>query len=163
MRYFFGRLDEPIRATDEDNCYNLTFLHDNVRSSEDFAGDNHIYLLYATPEPLERLMLACDLAPLLRQQKFVFLLGKKNWKRYPIDFQKTFGVDYAERSPAPVRVEEVKRICFWYKHAYSGTELSLGVLGVVNEIQMYSAMVFHTDSTVDGKPMYDLPDRKSVV
>lgn len=163
MRYFFERLDEPIRATDEDNCYNLTFLHDNVRSSEDFAGDNHIYLLYATPEPLERLMLACDLAPLLRQQKFVFLLGKKNWKRYPIDFQKTFGVDYAERSPAPVRVEEVKRICFWYKHAYSGTELSLGVLGAVNEIQMYSAMVFHTDSTVDGKPMYDLPEFRGLL
>ena len=33
MRYFFERLDEPIRATDEDNCYNLTFLHDNVRST----------------------------------------------------------------------------------------------------------------------------------
>ena len=72
-------------------------------------------------------------------------------------------MDYAERSPAPVRVEEVKRICFWYKHAYSGTELSLGVLGVVNEIQMYSAMVFHTDSTVDGKPMYDLPEFRGLL
>lgn len=64
MRYFFENLDQPLQVKDEDNFYNLTFLNDNVRASEDFAGDNHIYLMYSSWGPLVRLMQTCDLEPL---------------------------------------------------------------------------------------------------
>lgn len=82
MRYFFEDLNQPIRVIDEDNFYNLTFLNDNVRASEDFAGDNHIYLLYSSMAPLERLMLTCKLGAVLEKQKFVFLIGE-NRDLYP--------------------------------------------------------------------------------
>ena len=48
IRYFFKNLDEPLFVEDEDNFYNLNFLNDNVRASEDYAGDNHIYLFYTS-------------------------------------------------------------------------------------------------------------------
>lgn len=136
MRYFFENIDNPLRVEDEDNFYNLNFLNDNVRASEDYAGDNHIYLVYHTLEPLERLMLSCDLESVLRQKKFVFLIGEENKKRYPLDFKKEFQIDYTSMVPAPVRVEEIKRVCLWYKHAYSGTALCREILGSLDEVQM---------------------------
>jgi len=163
MRYFFEDLGQPLRVQDEDNFYNLTFLNDNVRRSEDFAGDNHIYLIYTSLEPLERLMLACDLEPILQQQKFVFLVGEKNWGKYPINFRKKFGIDYSKMKPTPIRIDEIKRICFWYKHAYSGTELSLAVLGSVNEIQMCSGYDFDTNSTKEGYPLYFTPEFRDIL
>lgn len=162
IRYFFKNLDEPLFVEDEDNFYNLNFLNDNVRASEDYAGDNHIYLFYTSMEPLERLMLSCDLEPVLRQEKFVFLIGGKNRKRYPIHFKKRFAVDYSKIKPTPVRIEELKRICFWYKHAYSGTELSIQVLGSIDEIQMCSGYSFDTYSTVDGNPLYFSPSFREI-
>lgn len=163
MRYFFEHPDRALRVKDEDNFYNLTFLNDNVRASEDFAGDNHIYLLYTSLEPLERLMMTCDLEPVLRQQKFVFLIGKKNWNRYPIDFRKEFGIDYTEMEPAPIRIEEVKRVCFWYKHAYSGTVLGLGVFGAASGVQVCSGYSFDTYSKIDGRSLYFSPEFRQVL
>lgn len=128
MRYFFENLDQPLRVTDEDNLYNLTFLNDNVRRSEDFADDNHIYLLYTSFEPLERLMLTCDLEAVLRQEKFVFLIGEKNWKRYPLNFKKKYGVNYRRLNTAPLRIEEINRIYFNQYYSYSGTDFFEGVL-----------------------------------
>ena len=157
MRYFFQDLSKPIQIKNEENFYNLKFLNDNVRSSEDYANDNHIYLLYTSFKPLECLMITCNLKLLLEQQKFIFLIGEKNWSRYPINFRKKFGLHYANMKPTPIRIDEVKRICFWYKHAYSGTELSLGVLGSVSGIQMYGGLDFHTDSKIDGELLYFMP------
>ena len=45
LPYFWTTPDKPLRVENADNFYELTFLNDNVRASEDFAGDNHIYLL----------------------------------------------------------------------------------------------------------------------
>lgn len=128
MRYFFQDLDRVLRVEDEDNLYNLTFLFDNVRCSEDVAMDNHIYLLYNSWEPLQRVMQVGDLAPILRDKKFVFLVERKQFKRCPINFKAKFGIDYEQMEPSLVRTDEVKRICYWYKHAYSGTMLSCGIL-----------------------------------
>lgn len=136
MRYFFEELDEPLRVENEDNLYNLNFLKDNVRASEDYAGDNHIYLLYDTPEPLERLMLTCDLEPILKKQKFVFLVGEDERKRYPIDFKNEFGIDYDKMSPQKLRIEEMQRICFWYKRGYSGAFFGLNLLNHNRYIMM---------------------------
>ena len=153
MRYFFESSDKPLKAENEDNLYNLNFLNDNVRASEDYAGDNHIYLLYDTPGPLERLMMTCDLEPLLQQNKFVFLVGEENKKRYPVDFKKEFGIDYSALKPTPVRIEEIKRVCRWCAHLYSGTLLSLGVLGSLNEVQSIFGEDFHKGSEINGQPI----------
>lgn len=163
MRYFFEKLDKPLQVKDEDNFYNLTFLNDNVRTSEDYAGDNHIYLLYSSREPLERLMLACDLSPLLEQQKFVFLVGKKNWRRYPINFKKRFGIDYSKMKPQPIRIEEIKRVCFWFRKSHGGSVLSFGALGTASGVQAYRASHFNDLSQIDGRHLASSQEFKTVM
>lgn len=150
MRYFFENLDQALKVEDEDNLYNLTFLFDNVRRSENVAMDNHIYLLYNSWEPLQRVMQIGELTPILAHEKFVFLVGTKNFKRYPVNFKDEFGIDYDIMNPVPVRIEEVKRICYWYKHAYSGTALSCGILDASSYTSMFCAHDFHTYSSVNG-------------
>lgn len=157
LPYFWTAPDKPLRVEDTDNFYELTFLNDNVRASEDFAGDNHIYLLYSSLEPLERLMLSCDLEPLLEQQKFVFLIEKSTWSHYPLRFEKKFGIDYSKMKPTPVRIEEVKRFCLWYAHAYSGSIVSQAALRENSNVQMYVAWKFNTQSTVDGQSLFFSP------
>lgn len=153
MRYFFENLDGPVKVENEDNFYNLNFLNDNVRASEDYAGDNHIYMFYDTPDPLERLMMTCDLEPVLRQKKLVFLVGEENRKRYPVDFLEEFQIDYNSMSPAPVRVEEIKRVCRWCARLFSGTVLSTGILGSLNEVQYIFGQSFHKGSRLNGQPL----------
>ena len=94
-----------------------------------------------------------ELKPLLDQKKPVFLIGEENKKRYPVDFKKEFQTDYTSMGPTPVRIEEIKRVCFWYKHAYSGTMLSLEILGSLNEVQKFFAGPFHETSKIDGKDL----------
>ena len=157
MRYFFENLDGPIQVKDEDSFYNLTFLNDNVRASEDYAEDNHIYLMYTSLEPLERLMLACDLEPILAQKKFVFLVGEKNWNRYPINFKKEFGIDYSETGPNPIRIEELKRFCLFYGHSYSGITMTRAVLEIANCVQLYKGWEFNTQSMLGAQPLFYTP------
>lgn len=109
MRYFFEHLEDALKVEDEDNLYNLTFLFDNVRRSEDVAMDNHIYLFYHSWQPLQRVMQVGDIAPILKDEKFVFLIGE-NHKRYPIDFKRDFKIDYAKMKPQMLRIEEINRI-----------------------------------------------------
>lgn len=115
MRYFFENTDELIKVENEDNLYNLNFLNDNVRASEDYAADNHIYLFYDTAEPLERLMMTCDLEPLLRQKKFVFLTGRENFSKYPVDFKTEFNIDYSQNVRKEIGLDDIKRIIFGWK------------------------------------------------
>lgn len=152
--YFFEHLDKPLQIEDHDNFYNLKFLNDCVRASEDFAGDNHIYLMYSSIEPLERLMLTCDLQTILEQEKFVFLTGKENWGKYPIDFQKEFRVDYSKIEPTPIRIEEIKRFCLWYARAFSGTIMCHAALGMNSGIQVYFGHHFNLHSSVKGKSLF---------
>lgn len=154
LPYFWTTPDNPLRVKDADNFYELTFLNDNVRTSEDYAGDNHIYLLYSSLEPLERLMLSCDLEPLLEQQKFVFLVEKSTWSRYPLRFEKKYGIDYSKMKPTPVRIEEVKRFCLWYAHAYSGSLMTWAALQENSNVQVYVGWDFNVHSTLDGQLLY---------
>lgn len=55
-RYFFEDLSRPLLVDNEFNSFNLRFLKDNVRRSEDFAGDNHIYLCYENEDALSLLL-----------------------------------------------------------------------------------------------------------
>lgn len=126
--YFFRKLNKPLFIESERNFYNLKYLNDTVRRSEDFAGDNHIYLFYKSIDELLRLMLACDLTPLLAQQKFVFLIGESQRYRYPINFLAEYSIDYAAMVPQRLRIEEMNRLCYWYKRGYAGTMFALDVL-----------------------------------
>ena len=148
MRYFFENVDGLLKVENEDNLYNLNFLNDNVRASEDYAGDNHIYLLYDTLEPLERLMMTCDLEPVLAQKKFVFLVGEENKKRYPLDFKKEFGIDYSACQPKELSVNDIKRIV-----------LSLKIVGYSGTLFLADIMDFHSELlTIPGCAMYSYAD-----
>lgn len=149
--YLFRDLSRPLFRENECNLYHLRYLEDNVRRSEDYGGDNHIYLYYDGMAELAPLLFLGELKPLLERKKPVFLIGGNNRKRYPVDFKKKFQIDYASMGPAPVRIEEVKRVCFWYKHAHSGSGFAIRVLGSLNEVQLFTAHDFNTYSKVDGK------------
>ena len=146
MRYFFENLDDPLKVENEDNFYNLNFLNDNVRASEDFAGDNHIYLFYDTPEPLERLMMTCDLEPVLARKKFVFLVGEENKKRYPVDFKKEFGIDYDKTEPKQLKIEEINRIYFNEPYYYSGNDFFNDVMNGADHFLVINGYFFHYES-----------------
>lgn len=153
MRYFFENLDHALKVEDEDNLYNLTFLFDNVRRSEDVAMDNHIYLLYSSWEPLQRVMQVGDLSPVLKYKKFVFLEGEHQY-RYPVDFKTEFGIDYDSMEPQKLRIDEMKRICYWWKRGYSGSSFSLNVLNQNSHIIMKEIWMFLLKTEINGKPLF---------
>ena len=106
---FFHDLENPILAEDVTSQYELEYLRDNVRKSEDVARENHIYLYYNS-WPLFCSYLTClNLKPLLDSRKFVFLFEDERCK-YPIDFKEEFGVDYSQCTVQPVRVGEVTKL-----------------------------------------------------
>lgn len=149
--YLFRDLSRPIFRENDCNLYHLQYLEDNVRRSEDYGGDNHIYLYYDGLAKLAPLLFFGELKYLLAQRKPVFLIGEENKNRYPVNFKKEFQIDYTSTGPAPVRVEEVKRVCFWYKHAHSGSGLGTGILGSLNEVQFEGGHNFNAYSMIDGK------------
>ena len=154
MRYFFENLYQALRVEDEDNLYNLTFLFDNVRRSEDVAMDNHVYLLYHSWEPLQRVMQVGDLTPILEHKKFVFLIGQENFYRYPVNFKDEFDIHYDRMEPQKLQIHEMKRICYWWKRGYAGTMLGLGVLNQSTHTIVKMGWSFHKDSKVQGYPLY---------
>lgn len=123
-QYFFKDLEHPLFIESEYTLYNLRFLRDNVRRSEDFAGDNHIYLHYEDAEAFSILLYYSDMKELCKDEKFVFLIGDEK-ALYPLDFKTRFGIDYNKMKPKKLRIEEMQRICFWYKRGYSGTTFSM--------------------------------------
>lgn len=159
-RYFFEDLGRPLLIENEFNSFNLRFLKDNVRRSEDFAGDNHIYLCYENKDALSLLLYYVDLTELCKDRKFVFLTEEERGL-YPLDFKERFGIDYSGMEPQRLRVEEMQRICFWYKRGYSGTLFGLNLLGHNRHIIMrYGADLFY-ESYVKGYPFFqtNLPEQ----
>lgn len=128
MKYFFQALDKPLLIENEVNAYHLRFLFDNVRRSEDYAGDNHIYLYYDNFEVLSQLLQAVELEPLLAHQKFVFFIGEEQKAMYPIDFHAMFGIEYDAMTVQPLRMDEIKRMIFFCKHACNGASLIQPIL-----------------------------------
>lgn len=159
-RYFFENLERPLLIENEYNYFNLRFLKDNVRRSEDFAGDNHIYLWYENANLFSLLLYYSDLEELCGSGKFVFLIGAER-ELYPLDFKSRFGIDYGGMSPQKLRIEEMQRICFWYKRGYSGTLFGLNLLDHNSHIVMrYGADLFY-ESYVKGYPLFQtsLPEQ----
>lgn len=158
-RYFFEALDRPLFIEHEYNEFNLRFLRDNVRRSEDFAGDNHVYLWYEDADLFSLLLYYSDLEELCKGGKFVFLVGAER-ELYPLDFKARFGIDYGAMRPQRLRVEEMQRICFWYKRGYSGTLFGLNLLDHNRHVVMkYGADLFY-ESSIKGYPFFqtNLPE-----
>ena len=143
--YLFRDLSRPIFRENDCNLYHLQYLEDNVRRSEDYGGDNHIYLYYVDLGELAPLLLLGELEPLLNQKKPVFLIGEENKRRYPIDFKKEFQIDYASIGPTPVRIEEIKRIIFGWKIAnVSGTSFLADIMDFHPDLLTIPDCVMHS-------------------
>ena len=137
----------------EYNGFNLRFLRDNVRKSEDFAGDNHVYLCYADADEFSLLLYYSNLEELCKDNKFVFLIGTER-RLYPLDFKARFGIDYGAMKGQKLRIEEMQRICFWYKRGYCGTLLGLDVLDHNPNIVSWFAVDLYYDSCIKGSALY---------
>jgi len=111
-RNFFRDLDRPVLAADVFSQYELEYLRDNVRKSEDIGRENHVYLHYTDWGTFCAYLQVLDMAPVLSEEKAVFLIGEEIGQ-YPIDFQARFGIDYAQYTPRPLRLREVTRL-IWH-------------------------------------------------
>lgn len=108
-RNFFKNLDNPILADDVYSQYELEYLNDNVRPSEYIGRENHIYLHYSSWESFCAYLTCLNLRPLVKSEKVVFLF-EDEISRYPIDFQKEFGIDYSRFPVRPLGIREIHRL-----------------------------------------------------
>ncbi len=154
MKHFFSDLEHALVVRNEDSLYNLKFLFDTVRRSEDVALDNHIYLLYDAWEPLERMMQIGNLKNILRFEKFVFLMEETNHAKYPIDFKEQYGIDYINMPQKALQIEDMNRICYWWKRGYAGGILGTGVLGANDYVSMKWGWQFHQHTKFQGQPLF---------
>lgn len=85
---FFLDLEKPILIEDEYNAFHYEYLYDNVRRSEDYGDDNHIYMFYR--DMYEFLCFICteNIVPYLFDEKIIFLFTKEDREGYPIDFKR---------------------------------------------------------------------------
>lgn len=107
--YFFKDLEKPVLAEDIYSQYELEYLRDNVRKSEDVARENHIYLHYTSWAEFCAYLPCLNMKPLLEEQKVVFLF-EDEISQYPIDFKARFNIDYSKFTLQPVRVREVNKM-----------------------------------------------------
>lgn len=108
-RNFFKDLEKPILAADVYSQYELEYLRDNVRRSEDVARENHVYLHYTDWGTFCSWLQCLNLRPLLQEKKLVFLIGDE-LSQYPIDFKERFGIDYSQYTLKPVSLQEITRM-----------------------------------------------------
>ncbi|MCX4371470.1 hypothetical protein [uncultured Oscillibacter sp.] len=116
-RNFFRDLENPILADDVYSQYELEYLHDNVRRSEDVGRENHLYLHYADWAVFCAHLQCLDFHRLLKDEKIVFLIGGEI-ERYPIDFKAEYGVDYSRCPLKPVGIREVSRLIWHTQLSY---------------------------------------------
>lgn len=109
---FFKDLEKPILAQDIFSQYELEYLRDNVRRSEDAGRENHVYLHYTNWPEFCAWLVCLNIKPLLEEKKLVFLF-EEEVSQYPIDFKERFRLDYAVNSPKPFSVREVNRL-IWH-------------------------------------------------
>lgn len=111
-RNFFKDLDKPVLAADVFSQYELEYLNDNVRRSEDVGRENHVYLHYTDWGVFCSYLQCLNLRKLLDSRKLVFLIGDEIGQ-YPIDFKERFGIDYSQYPVKPIRIQEVSRL-IWH-------------------------------------------------
>ena len=111
-RNFFKNLDAPVLAADVFSQYELEYLNDNVRKSEDVGRENHIYLHYTDWKAFCSWLQVLNVKPLTESAKAVFLI-EDDVERYPIDFKECFGIDYSQFPVQPVALSEYNRL-IWH-------------------------------------------------
>ena len=111
-RNFFKNLENPILAKDVYSQYELEYLYDNVRPSEDVGRENHLYLHYESWETFCAHLQVLNVRQLLEKKKIVFLFGEE-LSRYPMDFQAEYGVDYSQYPVKPIGVKDIHRL-IWH-------------------------------------------------
>ena len=111
-RNFFKNLDDPILAKDVYSQYELEYLNDNVRPSEDIGRENHLYLHYESLEVFCSHLQVLNVRRLLENRKIVFLFGEEV-SRYPIDFKEMYGIDYSQYPVKPIGVKDIHRL-IWH-------------------------------------------------
>lgn len=111
-RNFFKNLDNPILAQNVYSQYELEYLNDNVRPSEDIGRENHLYLHYADWETFCAHLQVLNVRRILEQKKIVFLFGDEA-SRYPIDFKEMYGIDYSKYPVKPIGVKDIHRL-IWH-------------------------------------------------
>lgn len=111
-RNFFHNLDNPILAKDVYSQYELEYLYDNVRPSEDIGRENHIYLHYESWETFCAHLQVLNIRRLLDKKKIVFLFGEE-LSRYPIDFKEEYGINYSQYPVKPIGVQDIHRL-IWH-------------------------------------------------
>ena len=110
--HFFKNLDDPILAHDIYSQYELEYLRDNVRPSEDICKDNHIYLHYSSWMEFCAHLQVWNLRDVLDSKKFVFLIEEEQ-SRYPIDFKSEYGIDYTQFPLQGFSPADIKKI-IWH-------------------------------------------------
>lgn len=116
-RNFFRDLEKPILADDVYSQYELEYLYDNVRASEDIGRENHVYLHYTDWAAFCTHLQCLDFYKLLEKEKLVFLI-EDEVERYPIDFKSEYGIDYSRCPLKPVAIREVKRLIWHTQLSY---------------------------------------------
>ena len=111
-RNFFKDLENPILAKDVYSQYELEYLYDNVRPSEDIGRENHLYLHYESWETFCAHLQVLNLRQILKERKIVFLFGAEI-SRYPIDFKEMYGIDYSQYPVKPIGVKDIHRL-IWH-------------------------------------------------
>lgn len=111
-RNFFKNLDDPILAQDVYSQYELEYLNDNVRPSEDVGRENHLYLHYGSWETFCAHLQVLNVRNILKDKKIVFLFGEE-LSRYPIDFQELYGIDYSRYPVKQIGFQDVQRL-IWH-------------------------------------------------
>ena len=111
-RNFFKDLEKPILAKDVFSQYEIEYLNDNVRRSEDVGRENHVYLHYLNWGVFCSYLQCLNLRKVLESRKIVFLI-ENEIEQYPIDFNERFGVDYSKYPIKPIGIREVTKL-IWH-------------------------------------------------
>lgn len=111
-RNFFKDLEDPILAKDVYSQYELEYLYDNVRPSEDVARENHLYLHYEDWHTFCAHLQVLNVRRVLEEKKIVFLFGAEI-ARYPIDFKETYGIDYSQYQVKQISIQDIHRL-IWH-------------------------------------------------
>lgn len=128
-RRFFEDLEKPLLVRNEMNTYHYEYLNDNIRRSDDYGDDNHIYMYYESLELFLAFLHIDDITRYLSQEKFIFILGEEGIKNhYPLDFS-LFGIDYKNIKRKPLGIDEINRL--FANLAYfpaAGNDFTYGIL-----------------------------------
>lgn len=159
--HFFKDLDNPILAGDIFSQYELEYLRDNVRRSEDVARENHIYLHYTSWAEFCAYLPCLNMKPLLEEQKIVFLF-EDEISQYPIDFKERFNIDYSKYTLQPVRIREVTRM-IWHTQlsSHNGGDFFNEIFDAhPNLLAMPSIMMSNILETIEDikKALRQIPD-----